>query len=93
MANKNAAKNLGQYLGKSPGRPKGSVNGRKAALAVLDDICANAENQKLLKDQLTKEFRKCPGKFWKDFIQPNLPKTAELDLTGKVTLVWDMPTE
>lgn len=76
-----------------PGRPKGLVSGRKSALAVLDEVCGDPNNQKILKNELQKEFRKSPGKFWKDFIQPNLPKTAELDLTGKVTLVWDMPTE
>ena len=35
-----------------PGRPKGSVCGRKKALAVLDEILGDENNLKLLRKQL-----------------------------------------
>lgn len=62
-------------------------------MGVLDEFASDPVNQEKLSAFFAAEFKKNPGQFWKDYVQPNLPKTAELDLTGKVTLVWDMPTE
>lgn len=55
-----------------PGRPKGSVGGRAAAIATIDSIIS--ENGDEFRAALEKEFHKSPVKFWRMFGFPLVPQ-------------------
>ena len=72
-----------QFQQPGPGRPKGSVNGRRRALAVLDDLLGDELNQEALRVALREHLHKNPVQFFKTIIMPLLPAEARLELTGE----------
>lgn len=64
-----------------PGRPKGSVCGRKKALAVLDAVLGDENNLKLLKEHLIAQLEKNPTEFFLKMGYPLMPKDATLSVT------------
>ena len=64
-----------------PGRPKGSVCGRKKALAVLDEILGDENNLKLLRKRLQEMVDKDPVKVLTQLGYPMMPKDAVLSIT------------
>lgn len=54
-----------------PGRPRGSVGGRAAAIATIDSIIS--DNGDEFRAALEKEFHKSPVKFWRTFGFPLVP--------------------
>ncbi len=87
--------NLGKHAKTGgPGRPKGSVGGRRKMLQALDNFLnQEGREQEMLEAWATywadgyynpKTEKALPGpvKFWLDLIQPNLPKDIDLDIKG-----------
>lgn len=59
-----------------PGRPKGSVGGRAAALQMLDKVLAEPSAQAKLADALREYFEADPVKFFRQIVMPLLPSEA-----------------
>jgi hypothetical protein len=62
-----------------PGRPPGSVGGRRRALALLDDLLADESNLAALRDALQTRFDLDPADFWQRFVVPMLPKESKVE--------------
>ena len=54
-----------------PGRPKGSVGGRAQAIALIDQIITDNDDE--LRAALEKEFHESPVKFWQRYGFPLVP--------------------
>ncbi len=63
-----------------PGRPKGSIGGRAAALKTLDSILGEERNQENLRRALQASFDNDPVKFFKQIIMPLLPTEVKMKL-------------
>jgi hypothetical protein len=63
-----------------PGRPKGRVGGRAAALQTLDAMLGEARNQENLRHALQASFDNDPVKFFKQIIMPLLPTEVKMKL-------------
>ena len=61
-----------------PGRPKGSVSGRKKCLQILDSLLDKSENQEKFADALQKQFDKNPVAFWRGIVLPLSPKDVKI---------------
>lgn len=72
----------------NPGRPKGTVGGRAAALATLDRVIRTEANQKMLAKAFQIEFAKNPIRFFKTIIMPLLPKDVQLKLGEEGAIQW-----
>ena len=57
-----------------PGRPKGTLSGRRKALAALDGVLSKGKNLSCLKKALQEEFDGDPVKFFRGYVIPLLPK-------------------
>ncbi len=66
-----------------PGRTKGSVGGRAAALGVLDCVLSQAKNKKALKAAFQAEIDGNPTKFFRTYVMPLLPKNIDLTTMGE----------
>ena len=65
-----------------PGRPKGSVGGRAAALARLDVMLAKDKNLKKLDRELQKAFDAGPIAFFQDIVMPLIPRSQIIKMEG-----------
>lgn len=75
--------------GNPAGSKKGVLGGRSAALRELDAMLAKAENLRVLREALEKDFRKNPMRFFKDVVMPLLPKQAVSQLnSGDRVIEW-----
>lgn len=72
----------------NPGRPKGTVGGRAAALATLDRVIRTEANQKMLAKAFQIEFAKNPIRFFKTIIMPLLPRDVQLKLGEEGAIQW-----
>jgi hypothetical protein len=63
-----------------PGRPKGSIGGRAAALKTLDSMLGDERNQENLRHALQASFDNDPVKFFKQIIMPLLPTEVKMKL-------------
>jgi len=63
-----------------PGRPRGSVSGRTAALHTLDRVLGEEQNLARLGEAFRRELEQDPLRFWRTIVMPLLPKQAKLDL-------------
>ncbi len=70
------------FTAAGPGRPAGAVSGRRAALAILDEVLADADNQRVMKEALSAYLRKSPVACFKTIVIPLLPQEARLELAG-----------
>jgi len=64
------------------GRPKGSVSGRAKAVQLVDAICADENNLRLLKKAMQEEFEQNPMGFFRNIIVPLAPKITAIDVDG-----------
>ena len=72
---------LGNYLKTGgPGRPKGSVNGRRLAMQTLDKMLSKDSNQRHLGDAIQERFWKDPAAFMLEFVYPTLPREVRAEL-------------
>ena len=75
--------NLGKYLETGgPGRPKGSVGGRRKALQAMDKLLAEKGSIEALEGAWRKALEKNPLGFWKKVVEPLIPKDMRLELSG-----------
>jgi len=63
-----------------PGRPAGSVSGRREALRVLDSVLADADIQATLETAIRAAFNKNPVAFFKSIVMPLLPAETKLSI-------------
>ena len=64
----------------APGRRKGSVSGRAAALKTLDSMLGDERNQENLRHALQASFDNDPVRFFKQIIMPLLPTEVKMKL-------------
>jgi len=78
-----------------PGRPKGALSGRNKALAVLDDMLADAECLEALRADMKKLFMANPTSFFNKIVVPLLPKqaTASMGEGGELLLRFETMPE
>ena len=74
--------------GNPAGRVKGSKGGRSLALLTLDRMLAKQSNQAKLAEDLEKEFRANPVRFFKSIIMPLLPREARLAVEQSGVVGW-----
>ena len=63
-----------------PGRPTGSVSGRREALRVLDEMLGDQTNKDTLQAALQAEFTKDPVRFFRAIVMPLLPAETKLSI-------------
>ena len=72
-----------------PGRPQGSVSGRREALRVLDEMLSDQTNKDALQAALQAEFTKHPVAFFKSIVMPLLPAETKLSIAqDRGPVVW-----
>ena len=69
-----------QFQQAGPGRPKGSVSGRRQALAILDEILAEEESKEAMRQALRQSLLKNPVSFFRNLVTPLLPSEAKLEI-------------
>ncbi|HMP89713.1 MAG TPA: hypothetical protein PJ991_05905 [Kiritimatiellia bacterium] len=72
----------------APGRPKGRVGGRAAALLELDAVMATADNRKVLREALQAHFLADPIRFFRQIIMPLLPTEVKMKLGEEGAVTW-----
>jgi hypothetical protein len=65
-----------------PGRPKGSIGGRAAALATLDKILGEEQVQAQIGDAMRQAVMDDPLKFFRQIVMPLLPAESKHEITG-----------
>ena len=71
-----------------PGRPAGSVSGRREALRVLDSVLADADIQATLETAIRAAFNKNPIAFFKTIVMPLLPQESKVAIAREGPVVW-----
>lgn len=71
-----------------PGRPQGSVTGRREALLVLDEMLSDQKNKDALQTALQAEFSKNPVRFFARFVMPLLPNESKVSVAGDGVVKW-----
>jgi hypothetical protein len=66
-----------------PGRPKGSIGGRKKFLQMFDDLCADKRAMERMKLALAAKVAGDPEAFIKEFLMPLLPKESLVQVEGE----------
>ncbi len=74
--------------GNPKGRPPSQRVGRAGALALLDDILAEAETKNRMREALRTYIRQRPVAAFKTLVMPLLPKDVRVDLGGERVIVW-----
>ena len=69
-----------QFQQAGPGRPKGSVSGRRQALAILDEILAEEGSKEAMRQALRQSLLKNPVAFFRNLVTPLLPSEAKLEI-------------
>ena len=76
-----------QFKTGHPGyKKKGSVCGRKQALAALDYVAGQESTQKKLKKAFQDKLSHSPMAFFTELIMPLLPKESALELSGDTVI-------
>ena len=88
--NENSLKNLKRGNNVNCGRKK---SGRTRCLELIDDLIAKTENINKLNEDFQLEFDKKPSKFYKEFIEPLIPKEQKLDLLSDAEAGWKISIE
>ena len=71
-----------QFQQPGPGRPKGSVSGRRQALALLDEILGEEDSKRAMRDALRQHLQKNPVAFFRQLVMPLLPSEAKIEVEG-----------
>ena len=71
-----------------PGRPPGSVSGRREALRVLDSVLADSTIQATLETAIRTAFNKNPIAFFKTIVMPLLPQESKVAIAREGPVVW-----
>mgnify|MGYP003588776232 FL=1 len=69
-----------QFQQPGPGRPKGSVSGRRQALALLDEILGEEDSKRAMRDALRQHLQKNPVAFFRQLVMPLLPSEAKIEV-------------
>ena len=78
-----------QFQQPGPGRPKGSINGRRQALALLDDILGEEDSKRAMRDALRQHLQKNPVAFFRQLVMPLLPSEAKIEVDNSGgTVAW-----
>ena len=78
-----------QFQQPGPGRPKGSVSGRRQALALLDEILGEEESKRAMRDALRHHLQKNPVAFFRQLVMPLLPSEAKIEVeNGGGVVAW-----
>ena len=78
-----------QFQQPGPGRPTGSVSGRRQALALLDEILGEEESKRAMRDALRHHLQKNPVAFFRQLVMPLLPSEAKIEVeNGGGTVGW-----
>ena len=86
---RNPIENMGEKrrIG-GPGRPKGSVSGRKLALGALDDVVGKTKNLKKMKKAFQDYLEVNPLECFQKFVIPLLPKESVLEMKGELKQIF-----
>ena len=71
-----------QFQQPGPGRPKGSLSGRRQALALLDEILGEEDSKRAMRDALRQHLQKNPVAFFRQLVMPLLPSEAKIEVEG-----------
>ncbi len=63
-----------------PGRPRGSISGRRQALALLDEILGEEDSKRAMRDALRQHLQKNPVAFFRQLVMPLLPSEAKIEV-------------
>ena len=78
-----------QFQTPGPGRPRGSISGRRQALALLDEILSEEDSKLAMADALRAYLHKNPVGFFRQIVMPLLPSEAKLELSGEAgPMTW-----
>ncbi len=69
-----------QFQQPGPGRPKGSVSGRRQALALLDEILGEEDSKRAMRNALRQHLQKNPVAFFRQLVMPLLPSEAKIEV-------------